>query len=207
MLGRAGNLMRNTAISSSEQELAWSPGGLRDSLPEAAHVGLNADRTRTRRQAGAHGHREPSPNYVRVETHGTAHSASASDSTVCWLDPETDPSRSDFDSVTDTDPPAPPRRNDMEEKDGDPFHDSELGDVYDLYNACNGVLAGKLLDVSKLEELSREEAEVLDLDRLREVWAHTATCDTCEDIIRTLNLTRKLLKDECKALPEAEIKP
>lgn len=95
----------------------------------------------------------------------------------------------------------------MDAKDSDPFHDSELGDVYDLYNACNGVLSGKLLDVSKLDELSREEAEVLDLERLRKVWRHTANCATCEEIIRTLNLTRKLLKDECKALPKNEIKP
>ncbi|HWS90239.1 MAG TPA: hypothetical protein VN282_24935 [Pyrinomonadaceae bacterium] len=93
-------------------------------------------------------------------------------------------------------------------KENDPFHDSELGDVYDLYNACNGVvLAGGRLDVSKLDELSREEAEALDLPRLREVWEHTAGCATCEEIIRTLNLTRRLLRDECRTLPEAEVKP
>jgi len=82
------------------------------------------------------------------------------------------------------------------------FHDSELGDVYDLYNACNGVLAGGRLDVSRLDELGREEAEALDLQRLREVWQHTVSgCRTCEDIIRTLHSTRTILRERLDEFP------
>jgi len=41
------------------------------------------------------------------------------------------------------------------------FHDSELGDIYDLFNACNGEMVNGLLDVSKLDEYSPEDAEAL----------------------------------------------
>jgi hypothetical protein len=52
-------------------------------------------------------------------------------------------------------------------------------------------MLGGLLDVRKLEELSREELKVFDVARLREVWAHTASgCPKCGHIIRTLNLSR-----------------
>lgn len=89
------------------------------------------------------------------------------------------------------------------EKGSDPFHDSEEGDVYDLYNACDGaVLASDRLDVSKLDELSAEEREALDVDRLREVWEHTKGCPICEHIVRTLNLTRRILRSERPAPPE-----
>ena len=75
------------------------------------------------------------------------------------------------------------------------YHDNELGDVYDLYNACNGVMSGELLDVRKLEELTAQEREVLDVERLRKVWEHTATgCSTCAQIVRTLNHLRGKLK-------------
>ncbi len=71
------------------------------------------------------------------------------------------------------------------------FHDSELGDVYDLYNACNGVMRGGLLDDGKLDELSRGELEVFDVKRLKEVWFHVAGgCGECEHIIGTLNAAR-----------------
>jgi hypothetical protein len=77
------------------------------------------------------------------------------------------------------------------------FHESDLGDVYDLYNACNGMMLGGLLDVRKLDELSPEEMEALDVERLREVWAHTAAgCITCAGIIRTLNAARGILREE-----------
>lgn len=77
------------------------------------------------------------------------------------------------------------------------FHDSDSSeDVYDLYNACNGIVINGLLDVTKLDELSPEEAEVLDVRRLREVWAHTATgCARCATIIKTLNLVRGKLRE------------
>jgi hypothetical protein len=75
------------------------------------------------------------------------------------------------------------------------YHDSELGDVYDLYNACNGAMSGGLLDVSKLDELTAREREALDVVRLRKVWEHTATgCRTCAEIVRTLNIVRGKLR-------------
>jgi hypothetical protein len=78
-----------------------------------------------------------------------------------------------------------------QEKSSDHFHHSESGDVYDLYNACNGVMRGDLLDVRKLDDLSSEELEVLDVVRLREVWDHTASgCLECKDIFQTLNVAR-----------------
>jgi hypothetical protein len=77
------------------------------------------------------------------------------------------------------------------------LHDSELGDIYDLYNACNGAtVASGLLDVRKLDELSPEESKVLNLTRLREVWEHTASgCLTCAGIVRRLNFIRKALRE------------
>jgi hypothetical protein len=81
------------------------------------------------------------------------------------------------------------------EADAEQFHDSELGDVYDLYNACNGVMLGNLLDVRKLRELSAEEAEALDVKRLEKVWAHTATgCAICARVVLTLNEARGALR-------------
>jgi hypothetical protein len=75
------------------------------------------------------------------------------------------------------------------------FHDSGSEDVYDLYNACNGIMVDGLLDVSKLDELSPDEVEVLDVQRLKEVWAHTASgCARCAGIIRTLNVVRETLR-------------
>jgi hypothetical protein len=72
------------------------------------------------------------------------------------------------------------------------FHDSELGDVYDLYNACNGKLdEDGRLDLSRLDELDREESEVFDVERLREVWRHAAGCAECEEIVRILNSARR----------------
>src|ERR1044072_6441403 len=35
------------------------------------------------------------------------------------------------------------------------FHDSESEDIYDLYNACNGVMFDGFLDVRRLDELSQ----------------------------------------------------
>jgi hypothetical protein len=86
------------------------------------------------------------------------------------------------------------------------FHDSEAEDIYDLYNACNGVIHRGLLDVRKLDELSEEELEVLNVSRLREIWMHTRSgCPTCAGIIDTLNSVRGILSDdeediECKQI-------
>ena len=89
-----------------------------------------------------------------------------------------------------------------QEKGGDPFHDDESEDVYDLYNACNGVIHDGLLDIRKLDELSPEEREFLNVPRLRKVWDHVATgCTQCHTIINTLNLARERLK---KRTAEAE---
>jgi hypothetical protein len=84
-----------------------------------------------------------------------------------------------------------------QEQGDDQYHNNELGDVYDLYNACNGELGEDgLLDVRKLEELSPEEAEALNVERLTEVWQHTATrCTRCAEIITILNAARKALRE------------
>lgn len=85
------------------------------------------------------------------------------------------------------------------------YHDSESGDIYDLYNACNGATRDGLLDVRKLDELSAEEREALDVERLRGVWEHTATgCVTCARIIRTLNAARRILRDDETGAPDGE---
>jgi hypothetical protein len=78
------------------------------------------------------------------------------------------------------------------------FHDSESEDIYDLYNACNGeVREDGFLDVSKLDELSKEEREILNLKRLREIWRHTITgCATCAGIVSTLNSVRRIVGEE-----------
>lgn len=85
---------------------------------------------------------------------------------------------------------------DQQEKDPDPFHDSsEAEDIYDLFNACNGiVLSNGLLDISQLDEFSPEDAEALNVPRLREIWSHTESgCSQCAKIISTLNMVRGTL--------------
>lgn len=78
------------------------------------------------------------------------------------------------------------------------FHDSESEDIYDLYNACNGAIREDgFLDVSKLDELSQEEREILNVKRLRDIWRHTLSgCPTCAGIIRTLNSVRQIMGEE-----------
>ena len=72
------------------------------------------------------------------------------------------------------------------------FHDNESGDIYDLYNACNGALHNGRLDIRKLDELSPDEAEFLDIPWLKEVWEHAASgCAHCENVITTLNVARE----------------
>ncbi len=91
---------------------------------------------------------------------------------------------------------------------GDEFHDSELGDIFTLYNACNGVVLDGLLDVRKLDELSDEELEVLNVTRLREIWLHTVSgCRTCAGIIRRLNAVRCSLGDEEEEMPRRANSP
>lgn len=79
------------------------------------------------------------------------------------------------------------------EQDADHFHDSET-DIFDLFNACDGVERDGLLDISKLDEYSPAEAEALNVPRLREIWEHTATgCAECAQIIAILKAVRATL--------------
>jgi hypothetical protein len=83
-----------------------------------------------------------------------------------------------------------------EDKEAHPFHDSESEDIYDLYNACNGIIRDGLLDIKKLDDLSQEEIEILNLARLKEIWNHTAAgCTQCAGIVRTLNTVRGMLSE------------
>lgn len=71
------------------------------------------------------------------------------------------------------------------------FHDSEAGDIYALFNACNGVIVNGLLDVRKLEEYSPEDAKALNVPRLKEVWEHASDCGVCKGIIHALSRLRR----------------
>jgi hypothetical protein len=81
------------------------------------------------------------------------------------------------------------------------FHDDESDDIYDLYNACNGVvLTNGALDTRKLDEISQEERDVLDVSRLRRIADHVASgCAECQRIIDNLNLARRLLSQRAGA--------
>jgi hypothetical protein len=77
------------------------------------------------------------------------------------------------------------------------FHGGESESIYDLFNACDGAVHDGFLDIRKLEQLSVEELEVLDIERLREIWRHTISgCLTCSRIVRTLNSVRHALSDD-----------
>ena len=78
----------------------------------------------------------------------------------------------------------------------DDFHDSENGDIYDLFNACNGVLRDGLLDIKTLEQYGPDDYEILNVPRLREVWEHSATCSKCKDIVTALSRMREAMKPE-----------
>ena len=96
--------------------------------------------------------------------------------------------------VTDIPNPLPGRSFDQNQEE---FHDSEFGDVFTLYNVCNGQIHNGLLDIRKVDELSIEELKFLDTARLKEIWLHTASgCTTCEGIIRTLNMVRGSFSDQ-----------
>lgn len=82
------------------------------------------------------------------------------------------------------------------ENDHDHFHDSESGDIYDLYNACNGIVRDEFLDVDQLNSYTAEEAEVLNIIRLREIWEHTRTgCLQCRKIVNALRALRETAGD------------
>ncbi len=77
------------------------------------------------------------------------------------------------------------------------FHDGEF-DIYDLYNACDGVVGPDgFLDVDQLKEYAPEEAEELNVPRLVEIWHHTKTgCPECARIVKTLNAVRGTLSED-----------
>lgn len=76
------------------------------------------------------------------------------------------------------------------------FHDSESGDIYDLYNACNGIVREGFLDVEQLNNYTPDEAEELNVSRLREVWEHTTTgCLKCREIVLALDKIRGVVSE------------
>lgn len=87
---------------------------------------------------------------------------------------------------------SPEGRTAVQEQADDEFHDSDSGlDVFAVYNACNGIIRNGFLDVSELDKYSPEEAEALNVPRLREIWKHTTTgCSRCREIIEALNVVR-----------------
>ncbi len=83
------------------------------------------------------------------------------------------------------------------------FHDSEDGDIFDLYNACDGQLQNGLLDIRQLDEFSDAERAELNMTRLRETWIHTASgCSQCEEIVQILNSARGMLSDKKEPFAE-----
>jgi len=90
------------------------------------------------------------------------------------------------------------RRGDVKPENVDEFHDSESEDIYDLYNACNGLVRHDgLLDVTQLNEYTPEEAKALNVPKLKEIWLHTKTgCRQCARVVRTLNAIRESLREE-----------
>lgn len=88
-------------------------------------------------------------------------------------------------------------RTPVEKQTDDEFHDSDSGvDVFALYNACNGIIRNGFLDVSELDKYSPEEAEALNVSRLREIWEHTTTgCSQCREIIEALHVVRGAVRE------------
>ena len=77
----------------------------------------------------------------------------------------------------------------------DEFHDSDV-DVFDLYNACNGIIRGGFLDVRELDKYSPDDAKALNVPRLKEIWEHTTTgCLQCREIIEALHVVRGAVHD------------
>ena len=72
-------------------------------------------------------------------------------------------------------------------------------ELFDLYNACNGALYNGVLDTRKLNELSEQEIELLDLPRLKELGNHvTSGCAECRAVIDTLNFARSMLGENAE---------
>jgi hypothetical protein len=93
-----------------------------------------------------------------------------------------------------------------QEQETNEFHNSAGEDIYTLYLICDGDMYEGWLDISKLDELSPQEAEGLNMARLREIWEHTRSgCAECRRIIRTLHLVREMLKEDAEELFEQQL--
>jgi hypothetical protein len=91
------------------------------------------------------------------------------------------------------------RRKTVNPESDEEFHDSESSeDIFDLFNATNGILRQDgLLDISQLDVYDEREAEELNVPRLREIWRHTATgCTRCAEIVSMLGAIRVSLREE-----------
>jgi hypothetical protein len=97
----------------------------------------------------------------------------------------------------------------QEKNDAAQFHDNDSSeDIYDLYNACNGIMINGLLDIDRLDELNPAEKEEFDEARLREVWEHTATgCGQCATIIDILNRFRDRTRESTQRRAKGEHEP
>ncbi len=93
-----------------------------------------------------------------------------------------------------------PRRKPVDKGKDNRYHDGEFEALYDLYNACNGAMHNGLLDIRELDDLSAEEAEFLDVQKLRELGEHvTSGCGQCQAIITALNEARETLRKKFEA--------
>ena len=79
-------------------------------------------------------------------------------------------------------------------------------DVFDLFNACNGIVDDKgLLDVEQLNHYTPDEAEELNIPALRMIWRHLADgCAHCDEIVRNLQKLRKTLRARSTERPTTE---
>ena len=110
-----------------------------------------------------------------------------------------------FDATVRQPAPRIPRRPEVKPEGTDSFHNNdESEDIYDLYNAVNGIVRDGLLDINELDKLSQQESAALNVSKLKEIWQHTASgCARCANIIEILNLARQTLAQELESLPEA----
>jgi hypothetical protein len=77
----------------------------------------------------------------------------------------------------------------------DNFHEDEFDAVFDLFNACNGEFdSSGMLKKSKLQELTVEEKNILDVPRLTRLWHHIKDgCPECWSVIATISDARRAM--------------
>jgi len=87
----------------------------------------------------------------------------------------------------------------------DPFKEfhTDIDSLQDLYLACEGVIRKDgVLDVSKLNELSKEEQAIFDMPKMKTLSAHVASgCEQCVTTIQGFDTTREMVR---QATREAE---